>query len=303
MIRTGALIAAFLLAASLSAGDIPGGLPVSVVVTAKGQNSAVTPQVTADDVLVSQNRNRMQVTGMQPLRSENGLQLWLLIDDGSATTLGTQLADLKKFVVAQSADTQIGIGYMRNGGVEKVQPLTSDHSLAAKAIRLPMGMPGIAVSPYLALTELIHKWPAGSAAREVLMVSSGIDPEYGAGPDNPYLEEAIDAAQRAGVVVYTIYYSAAGRSAHAYWQLFWGQNYLAQLSDETGGNLYWLGTVNPVSMTPYLDDLTQRFSGQYVLTFLARPESKPGFQPVKIRTELPHVHLTGPSKVYVPASK
>ena len=73
------------------------------------------------------------------------------------------------------------------------QPLTADHQLAAKAIRLPIGMPGISASPYLSLTELIHKWPASAAAREVLMVSSGIDPIYGAGPENPYLTEAIDA--------------------------------------------------------------------------------------------------------------
>jgi len=42
-------------------------------------------------------------------------------------------------------------------------------------------------------------------------------------------------------------------------------------------------------------------NSQYLLTFLTRPENKPGFQTVKIRTELPHVTLVGPSKVYVPA--
>jgi hypothetical protein len=306
MIRIGALVAASIAASigagALSARDIPGpGLPVSVVVTAAGQKSASAPQLTVDDVLVSENKQHMPVTGLEPLRGQSGLQLWLLIDDGSATTLGTQLADLKKFVLAQPTATQIGIGYMRNGGVQTVQPLTSDHQLAAKAMRLPTGMPGISASPYLALAELIHKWPAGSAAREVLLVSSGIDPDFGAGPDNPYLDAAIDAAQRAGIVVYSIYYSAAGRSARAYLQLFWGQNYLAQLSDETGGELYYLGTENPVSMAPYLDDLSRRLNSQYLLTFLARPENKPGFQNVKISTELPHVGLIGPAKVYVPA--
>jgi hypothetical protein len=300
MIRIGAFIAASILAASLSARDIPEpGLPVSVIVTAAGQKNTPAPQLTVDDVLVSQNKQHMQVTGLEPLRGQSGLQLWLLIDDGSGTTLGTQLADLKKFILAQPSTTQIGIGYMQNGAVRAVQPLTPDHQLAAKALRLPVGMPGISVSPYLALTDLIHKWPAGSAAREVLMVSSGVDPEYGAGPDDPYLNEAIDRAQRAGIVVYSIYYGGAGRQAHAYWQLFWGQNYLAQLSDETGGFLYWLGTENPVSMAPYLDDLSRRLNSQYLLTFLARPENKPGFQTVKIGTELPHVHVTGPAKVYV----
>ena len=300
MIRTGVLIAATILAGSLSARDISDpGLPVSVIVTVAPQKTA--PQLTADDVLVSQHNRHRQVTRLEPLRAQNGLQLWLLIDDGSATTLGTQLADLKKFALAQPPTTQIGIGYMQNGRVQVAQSLTSDHQLAAKAIRLPIAMPGISASPYVALAALIHKWPAGPGAREVLMVSSGIDPIYGSGPDNPYLTTAIDAAQRAGIVVYSIYYSAAGRSPYAYWRLFWGQNYLAQLSDDTGGFLYWLGSENPVSMAPYLDDLSRRLNSQYLLTFLTRPENKPGFQAVKIRTELPHVTLVGPSQVYVPA--
>jgi hypothetical protein len=272
-----------------------------VIVTVAGQPNAPSPSLTADDVLVIQNKRHMQVTGLEPLHGQIGLQLWVLIDDGSSTTLGTQLADLKRFVLAQPATVEIGIGYMRNGSVQAVQPLTLDHTLAANSIRLPIGIPGISASPYLALKDLIHKWPAGSAAREVLLVSSGIDPDYGSGPDNPYLSEAIDAAQRAGIVVYSVYYSTAGRSGQAYMQLFWGQNYLAQLSDETGGKLYWLGTENPVSMAPYLDDLSQRLSDQYLLTFLAKPESKPGYQSVKVATELPHVNLAGPSKVYVPA--
>jgi hypothetical protein len=305
MTRIGALMAATagvcMMAGALSARDVPEpGLPVSVVVTVRAQKGAAAPQLTVDDVLVSQNKQHMQVTGLEPLRGPSGRQLWVLIDDGSSTNLGSQLADLKAFVLAQPATTEIGIGYMRNGGVDMTQPPTPDHQLAAKALRLPTGPAGISASPYLALSALIHKWPAGSATREVVMVSSGIDPLYGSSPDNPYLEQAIDAAQRAGIVVYSIYYAGAGRAAHANRQLFWGQNYLAQLSDETGGYLYWLGDANPVSMAPYLDDIGARLNSQYLLTFLARPENKAGFQSVKIGTELPHVNLAGPAKVYVP---
>jgi hypothetical protein len=302
MVRTGVLIAASMLAGGLSAREIPApGLPVSVIVTVAPKDT--TTQLTADDVLVSQNNRHRQVTSLEPLRVQNGLELWLLIDDGSSSNLGTQLADLKKFVLAQPSTTQVGIGYMRNGGVQTVQTLTSDHQLAAKAMRLPTAMPGISASPYLALKELIHKWPASAAAREVLMVSSGVDPDFGSGPDNPYLNAVIDAAQRGGIVVYSIYYSGAGRGARGYGQLFWGQNYLAQLSDETGGFLYWLGFENPVSVAPYLEDLSRRLNSQYLLTFMARPEDKAGFQTVKIKSELPHVTLAGPSKVYVPASQ
>jgi hypothetical protein len=271
-----------------------------VITTVEAQKNAPPPNVTEDDILVSQNKRHMQVTGFAPMRNQGGLQLWLLIDDGSATSLGSQLADLREFVRQQPSTTQIGIGYMRNGSVAVVQPLTADHDLAAKAMRLPIGMPGISASPYLALTELIHKWPATPEAREVLMVSSGIDPDYGSGPDNPYLTRAIDTAQRAAVVVYSIYYPNAGHLGRSYRRINWGQNYLSQLSEETGGEFYWQGDHAPVSLTPYLDGMNRRLNEQYLLTFLAEPEHKAGFQRIKLSTEVPHVGLAGPAKVYVP---
>ena len=62
-----------------------------------------------------------------------------------------------------------------------------------KALRLPMGLRGVNGSPYFSLTDLIKRWPASMARREVLMVSDGIDLYYGTGDLNdPYLQEAIE---------------------------------------------------------------------------------------------------------------
>jgi len=81
------------------------GVPVSVITTVEAQKNAPQPNVTQDDVLVSQNKRHMQVTGFAPLRDQGGLQLWLLIDDGSASSLGSQLADLREFVRQQPSTT------------------------------------------------------------------------------------------------------------------------------------------------------------------------------------------------------
>jgi hypothetical protein len=305
MLRYGVVFAASILATSLCARDnsLNMGVPVSVLVTVQGEKNSSPPQITMDNTLVSQNKQHRQIASLEPLHAADGMQLWILIDDGSGGNLGSQLGDLRRFVVAQPTTTQIGIGYMRNGFVQKAQDLTAEHELAAKALRLPVAQAGISASPYQALEDLVHKWPSSSAAREVLMITSGIDPDYGAGPDDPYLNAAIHAVQRAGVVVYSIYYPGAGRLGHAGRQIFWGQNYLSQLTDETGGRLYWLGETPPVSLSPYLEDLSRRLNEQYLLTFLAQPESKPGLQRVEVKSELPHVHLSAPSQVYVPGSK
>jgi hypothetical protein len=244
----------------------------------------------------------MRVTDWTPVQNDRtGLQLWLLVDDGTDTALGTQLEDLRRFVLEQSSTTQVGIGYLRNGTVQVEQKPTADHALAAKTIRLPLGQPGISASPYLALIDLIQKWPSVDQPQEVLMITSGIDPDYGAGPSNPYLDRAIEVAQRAGVIVHSIYFSSAGHFGHSLWQINWGQNYLSQLAEETGGELFWLGTSNPVSFGPYLNELNQHFRSQHVLTFLA--QGKPGYRRVKLKTEVPHAMLVGPSKVYVSGSK
>jgi hypothetical protein len=278
------------------------GVPVRVVVTVEGKKDAAPPNLAREDVMVYLDNQRMRVADWTPVQNDRiGLQLWLLLDDGTDTELGTQLEDLRRFVVEQPTSTQVGIGYLRNGTVQVEQKPTADHALAAKALRLPLGQPGISASPYLALIDLIRKWPSVDQAREVLMITSGIDPDYGPGPSNPYLDRAIEAAQRAGVVVNSIYFGSAGHFGHSLWQINWGQNYLSQLAEETGGEFFWLGTSNPVSFAPYLNELNQHFRGQHVLTFLA--QGSPGYRRVKFKTEVPRVTLVGPSKVYVNGSK
>jgi hypothetical protein len=278
------------------------GALVRIVVTVEGKKDAAPPNLAPNDVLVYLENERMRVTDWTPVQNDRtGLELWLLIDDGTDTALGTQLEDLRRFVLEQPSTTHVGIGYLRNGTVQVQQKPTADHALAAKAIRLPLGQPGISASPYLALTDLIQKWPKADQVREVLMITSGVDPDYGPGPSNPYLDRAIEVAQREGVVVHSIYFSSAGHFGHSLWQINWGQNYLSQLAEETGGELFWLGTSNPVSFAPYLNELNQHFGGQHILTFFA--QGNPGYRRVKLKTEIPHVALVGPSKVYVPSGK
>ncbi len=272
--------------------------PTRVVVTVEASKDATPPSLTKDDVMVYLDNQRMRVTDWTPIQDDPaGLELWLLIDDGADSALGTEFEELHKFVLEQPATTKVGIGYLRNGSVDALQKPTTDHAAAAKAIRLPLGQPGASASPYLALTDLIKKWPVGQQAREVVMITSGVDPDNGPGPSNLYLDQAIAAAQRAGVVVNAIYFQSAGHFGHSRWQINWGQNYLSQLTEETGGEFFWLGDSNPVSFAPYFKELNQHFNNQHLLTFVA--QGKPGQARLKLKTEVPHVTLLGPSNINV----
>lgn len=272
-------------------------VPVQMIVTVEARHGKEVPALKQGDVMVFQKKERLPVTDMDPRAA---LEMFLLIDDASGMSLGSQLNDLRQFVETQPATMAIGIGYMRNATVEVLQNPTTDHPKAAKALRLPLGYPGTMPSPFLSLSDLIKRWPATSARHEVVLVTSGIDP-LGGGITDPYLEAAIEHAQRAGVIVYAIYTPTAGHGGHSFWLMNWGQNHLAQIAEETGGESYMLGFGPPVSFAPYLAELSEHLTHQYVVTFLVKPGNKADFQSVRFTTEVPNAEIVAAGRVYVPA--
>ena len=282
------------------------GVPVHTVVTVEGHHGANPPVINREDVMVHEGKDRDTVTDWVPAQAENAaLELFILLDDGSNTSLGRQLEDLRQFIDAQPQSTRIGIAYMQNGIARIEQNLTSDHAQAAKALRLPLGIRGVNASPYFSITDLVKRWPSGSPRREVFMATDGVDLYYGSGDlQDPYLQEAIENTQRAGILVSAIYTPSLGHIGHSYWLNYWGQLYLAELAEKTGGEAYYIGfTGAPVAFAPYLDDFSHRLSHQYLLTFLAKPPKKAGLQRIKIKTEVPKVDLVAPGEVYVPAAQ
>ena len=280
------------------------GPAVNLVVTVEARHGSSVPDVTRDDVMAYEGRDRDRVTGWLPLQGDHaGLEFFIMLDDSSNVTLGSQLEDIRQFINAQPPTTKIGVAYMSNGNAQVVQNLTNDHALAAKALRLPLGNPGASASPYFSLGDLIKRWPASDERREVLIITDGIDRYWGSGPDNAYVDTVIEQAQRAGVIAYSIYTPGVGHYGHSYWRTYWGQNYLSQLSDETGGESYYLiGSAPPVTFVPYLEDITRKINRQYLLTFIPKPQKKAGMQRVKVQTEVPNAELVSADRVYVPAT-
>jgi hypothetical protein len=279
------------------------GTPVHMVVTVEPRHGTDVPVLQKEDVMVYQGRDRVSTSDWLPLQGDHAeLELFLLIDDAADTNLGSQLDYLRQFVTAQPSTTKIGVGYMRNGTVQIAQNLTDDHNAAAKSLRLPLGIAGVNASPYFSVTDLVKRWPEARVRREILLISDGIDRYGSGGASDPYVDEAVQQAQRAGVVVFSIYTPGEGHFGHTFWRINWGQNYLSQLSDETGGESYYLGSEAAVSFAPYLSDLSRRLLHQYLLTFLAKPVKKGGMQGVKLRTEVPNAELVAADQVYVPAA-
>jgi hypothetical protein len=282
------------------------GVPVQIIVSVEPRHGNEVPAITQDEVIVHQGHDLRPVTGwVQATGTHAGLALAILIDDAAGVSLGPQLQDIQAFIQEQAPTTTVAVGYMQNGTVFMTQDFTQDHMAAAKSVRLAQGYWGADASPYVSLSEFIKRWPASPATtrREVLMITSGIDELYmGVYPD-PYVDASVQDSQCAGVVVYSIYTPSAGHWGHSYWRTYWGQNFLSQLSEETGGeSYYFLGPQAPVSFAPYLDKLNHQLPNQFLLTFLAEPQKKAAREPVKITSEIHSVDFVHADKVCVPAS-
>lgn len=290
--------------ASAQQGPPIDGVPAHMVVTVEARHGSSIPVVNREDVMVYEGRDRDPVTEWIPAQGDRAaLELFLLLDDGSSDSLGSQLEEIRQFMNTQPASTKIGVAYMQDGIARIEQNLTNDHAQAAKALRLPKGMSGINGSPYFAISDLVKHWPVSTARREVLMVTDGVDRYYGSGDvEDPYLTEAIDEAVRGGIIVSAIYLPGVGHYGHSYWQTYWGQIYLAQMADKTGGEAYAIGFTGPaVSFDPYLQDVSNRLIHQYLLTFLAKPPKKAGWQRVRVTTEVSGADLVSAGRVYVSA--
>jgi hypothetical protein len=280
--------------------------PVSMTVTASVDSGKRMPEIQKEDVFVKKGNQRLPVNEWVAARGDRaGLELFILIDDASNSSLGTKLNELRGFINNQPATAAVGVGYMRNGTVQIVQDLTTDHAQAAQAVRLPLGSVGAYGSPYLSVADLMKRWPVSENRRQIVMVSDGID-RAGRGSNallNPDVDTASDIAQRTSTMIHTIYSPGVGHWPRNFWMANWGENGLAKLSDITGGESFFLGLQSPVSFSPYLDQLQKMLDNQFLLNFSATPEKKAGFQRVTISTEIPGVDLEAAGAVWVPAAK
>ena len=242
----------------------------------------------------------------------NGAQVALLIDDGLRSSIGGDLRNISSFITSLPAGTEVFIGFMQNGRVVSAGDnpnFSVDRAAVAASVRLPMGLRGASASPYFCLSDFVKNWPRSAEAqatqagqpahkaRIVLMITNGVDPYNGStsilNQDSPYVSAAVTDAQRAGVPVYSIYYSDAGfRGGRG---SFSGQSYLSQVAQGTGGKAYYLGTGNPVSLVPFLKQFQNSIAESYVATFPVEGNKK--MVSLKASTDLPKTKVNAPDQI------
>ena len=306
-----ALVPAVTLAQAVNPAN-EGGEATQTLLRADSKHGA---QPTLATTTVEVNGHSVPLAGLAAVQPGN-TQVALLIDDGLGRSAGIQLQDMRQFVQALPAGTEVFVGYMSNGRILQVQSFTTDHAAAAKTIRLPSSLPGQSASPYFCLSDFVKHWPTGGEhadltkpqaeglplkARFVMMITNGVDPYNGSvsitNQNSPYVDAAVRDAQRAGVAVYAIYYSDAGMGGGA--ASFSGQSYLVELAEATGGQSLYQGSFNPVSLKPYFSAFQRAMTQSYIATFPAGTESAGHDRLVrlKVSTSLKGLKLRAASEV------
>lgn len=300
----GALLLAGIAASTLSPmaarSAPPEASAVTVTVTAAGKKDAPAGAVKRDDVQLYEGKERKQVADWR--RGET-LYLAVVIDDSLRSSIANQWNDLRAFVMAQPPTTYIAVAYARNGTAMVAQDFTQDHALAAKALRMPLGSGGAFASPYLAVQDLMKRWPESRERKSILLFSSGINYfRGGSGIADPDLDSTIERAQKENINVWTIYARDAG-SGRGSFRTFNAQSNLTRLSEQTGAKSYYLGFGEPINLKPYFDEIQMHLNNQYLLTFDSGNgggKRKGRFDRFHVTTELPNTKLLAPSAVFLP---
>ena len=285
----------------VKAQDAPMPGNATITVTTIGKKNAPPPPVAKDDLQLTISKERKQVAGW----TKGGpLTLAILIDDSLDTDAASQWKDLKEFIMAQPQGTQVAVAYAENSSAMIAQDFTTDHALAAKALRIPRGQEGIGSSPYLAVIDWLKRWPDTGGRRSLLLVSSGID--YLRSDWSPYypdVDTAVERAQRTNVNLWSIYYPGSGHRSRSFALANLGQNNLAKMTDETGGETYFLGASAPVSIKPYLDEIQLHLNNQYLLSFAGSGGQKGALVRFQLKTEVPAVEFSHANNAYLAPSR
>jgi hypothetical protein len=278
----------------------PASDTVVMTVTAVGKKDAAPPPIKPEDVQLTLGKEKKQIAGWTKAEK---LYLAVLIDDALDSSAASQWNDVKEFLSAQPESTSELVAYARNASAMVAQDFTSDHALAAKALRIPIGSVGAYGSAYLSLLDLMKRWPESGDRRSILLISSGIDYFRGGfGTKSPDLDSTIERAEKGNINVWSLYYPGIGHRDRSFFRATNGQWNLSELSDETGAESYYLGLSAPVSFKPFLDEIQNHLNNQYLLAFAAGAGGgkKGKFERVQVKTELASVEFMHANQAFLP---
>jgi len=219
------------------------------------------------------------IASVIPLKGRD-LELFMVIDEAANANddFTARLQELRHFVTTQPDSVAIGVAYIHGGVLQVVQNPTTDHQVAAAALRAPAGSE--AANPYAALSDLVLHWVSNSVSREIVLVSMRSDESAGEGASCGNAETAIQDAERAGVIVYALYNPSTDHVSLS--KLDATSVDLGQLAYQTGGEGYLVARGPAETFEAILADIAEHLANQYLVKFRLTPNTGSGLQTVDV---------------------
>jgi VWFA-related protein len=282
------LLLALLLTSQVSAGQgsrRSRGAPRPVTVPVTIKVNKPESEIRVVDLLV---REDGEVQSLLSIRrpSENPVTLAVLLQDDLVSSISNEARGVANFIRELPEGSRVMVGYIRSGSLQVRRRFTTDLERAATSVRPPLSSASASpFNPYVEIIEALRRFDSQPLGRRaIVVVSDGLDVSRGFDSSSPSssidLARAIREAQRRGVAIYSIFAPRAGMGNGLL--IGNGQSSLQKLSDETGGRAFFQGSSAPVSLQPFLREISSTLERQIALTYLSTHPNK-GFHRLEVK--------------------
>jgi len=276
------------------------GRPVIIPLTIRVKEKAAPSELELQtvDFTVSEDGEPQTILSIRAMGTSSPITLFVLIQDDVVSSIALEMRSLADFIRRLPRGSRVSVGYLRVGSLQVRQKFTADLEKAAKALRPPLGVAGVApFNPYIEVVEALKRFDSQPAGRRaILLISDGLDISRGidssSAGQSVDLERAINQAQGHSVAIYAFFAPTVLSSTNRILTAN-AQSSLERLADETGGRAFFSGFGPPTSFDPFIKELNSALDRQIALTYLST-HAKKGFHRVKITPSTPGVQLNYP---------
>jgi hypothetical protein len=275
-------------------------IPISIYRKNESKQNQTEELIQVDRLIVHEDKDDQTILSVRSV-TNTPLSLAVVLQEDLAAEANLQLNDLRDFIKRLPKGSRVMVGYIRGGTFRLKQRFTDNLERAASSLQI-VGGNASSNGPYEGIAEATNYFEAmPSGRRAILLVSDGVDASLGTSPidilNSTQLEQAALRSQRRGVAVYSIYSPTAITQNGNSSLISSGQSALQKLSDETGGQSFYQGSIAPVSYIPFLKDLDILLERQFALTYLST-HMKKGYHRVDVMSTNPQVRIEHPKGYY-----
>jgi VWFA-related protein len=281
-------------------GQTIAGRDVTILVTAMPKNDrerVTATKLEPEDFTITEDKQKQRILSVKRA-SEAPPIIAVLIQDDLVSHVNNEIQCIQDFIRQLPEGSRVLTAYISAGSLRVTQDFTTERERAAASLRIIASSRALsAYSPYIQVSEAMRRFDAQPAGRRLmLLVSDGLDLSQGFRGASPlfslHLDQAINDAQRRGVVIFPFFAPSAGWMRWNRMAINYGQGALNRLADETGGEAFFSGT-DFVTFDPYFKELNELLDRQWLITYRST-NTGASFRRIEVTTDH-ELHLHHPA--------